>query len=59
MSVAPPPFSIVRWLGGWFVQLVEAPGAWLTNFVDNAEDVWVVDPLLADDDESAQLRNSF
>lgn len=53
MSVAPPPFSIVQWLGATFLQLVEAPGAWLTNFVDGAEDIWATDPLLSDDDEFA------
>lgn len=57
MSVAPPPFSIVRWLGASFVQLVEAPGVWLTNFVDSAEDIWNADPLLSDDDERALMRN--
>jgi hypothetical protein len=59
MSVAPPPLSIVQWLGASFLQLVEAPGAWLTNFVDGAEDLWATDPLLSDDDEFAYVRSTY
>jgi hypothetical protein len=33
------------------MRLVEAPGAWLTNLVDSAEEIWAVDPLLSDDDD--------
>lgn len=59
MSVAPPPFSIMQWLSASFVHLVEFPGAWLTKFVDGAEDIWSTDPLLSDDDEFAHMRNSY
>ncbi|MDQ6696266.1 MAG: hypothetical protein M3Z46_02255 [Actinomycetota bacterium] len=57
--MAPPPFSIVRLLGASFVQLLEAPGVWLTNFFDNAEDIWDIDPLLSDDDELRHFRSSL
>lgn len=59
MSVAPRSFSILQWLGASFLELVEAPGAWLTNFVDSAEDIWATDPLLSDDDEFAHLRSTY
>lgn len=51
MSFGLAPFSVVHWLSSSVVRAVEAPGAWITNFVDTAEDVWDTDPLLSDDDE--------
>jgi hypothetical protein len=59
MSAVPAPFSIVQWLGASVLRAIEAPGTWLTNFVDGAEELWATDPLLSDDDEQPLLRNSY
>jgi hypothetical protein len=57
-TLVPTPFLALRWLGSSLAQLVEAPGTWLTNFFDDAEDVWATDPLLSDDDDQP-LIGSF
>ena len=53
MSLTVGPLSFMQnLLGTSLGRIVEAPGAWLTNFVDNAEEIWASDPLLSDDDDS-------
>ncbi len=32
-------------------RLTDAPGSWLTEFFDDAEDIWAQDPFLTDDDD--------
>ncbi len=51
MSVVPGPMSFVQALFGASARLVEVPGAWLTSFIDNADEIWENDPLLSDDDD--------
>jgi hypothetical protein len=36
---------------GASARFFEAPGAWLTSFIDNADEIWATDPLLSDDDD--------
>jgi hypothetical protein len=53
MSLTVGPLSFMQnLLGTSLGRVVEAPGAWLTNFVDSAEEIWDSDPLLSDDDVS-------
>jgi len=50
MSLGVAPFSVMHRISTSVSRAIEAPGVWLTNFVDSTEDVWATDPLLSDDD---------
>ncbi len=34
-------------------QLATGPASWFTDFVDGAEEIWMDDPFLSDDDDLA------
>ncbi len=36
------------------VRLASAPATWMTDFFDGAEEIWVQDPFLSDDDDAWQ-----
>lgn len=42
--------AVARTLLTLLGELAGRPAAWLTTFVDDADEVWVTDPLLDDDD---------
>jgi hypothetical protein len=53
MSLTAGPFSFMHGLLGTSLgRIVEAPGVWLTSFLDDADDIWASDPLLSDDDDA-------
>jgi hypothetical protein len=57
MSVLPGAFLLLRRLfDSSLVRVVEAPGAWFSTFLDNAEDIWATDPLLSDEDDFSVMN---
>lgn len=60
MSVSFGPSSLLRCMpGAAFLRLIEAPGRWLTGFIDGAEEIWSSDPLLSDDEELQLTAGPF
>ena len=59
VCVIRPPVTCTVRVTERALRLIEAPGAWLTGFIDSAEEIWSTDPLLSEDEDLYLTAGQF